>query len=97
VGVLVLVNTVILFQLYQWIDFPSWYHSSIFGYLLSVLFDSAVFLGVLFISYRLVHYLKRFKLIENLITYTSFTRYSFWRRYQLSKLNFWRLYKLGKK
>jgi ferredoxin/flavodoxin len=96
-GIYVLVNTFILFQLYKWLDFPSWYHSSIFGYLLSVLFDSAIFLGCLFISYRIFHYLKRFKLIETLITYTSFTRYSFWRRYQLSKLKFWRAYRLRKK
>lgn len=96
-GVLVLVNTIILFQLYKLIDFPYWYHSSMFGYLLSILFDSYIFLGCLFLSYRIFHYLKRFKFIENLMAYTSLTKYPFWRRYNLRKLTFWRKYRFGKK
>jgi len=97
VGVIILCNSLILYLLYKFIEFPSWYHTSTYGYLISIIFDSIIYLSCLFLSYRFFHYLKRFRLIDNLIAYTSLTKYPFWRRYKLRKLYFWRGYKLGKK
>ncbi|MCF8298192.1 MAG: EFR1 family ferrodoxin [Saprospiraceae bacterium] len=39
----------------------------------------------LFISYKVLHYLMRFRIINNLIAYTSLTKYKFWRRYKAPK------------
>lgn len=44
--------------------------------------ESALFLGLLAVWYRLMHYAMRFKLVERLVVYTSLTKYKFWgRRY----------------
>jgi ferredoxin len=91
-GLLGLVHGVILFRLYRLVELPGWYYNSLAGNLLSFVFDSIVLLGCLFVSYRGLHYLKRFTLIEKLLAYTSLTRYSFWRRYKLRRMKFWKAY-----
>ncbi|MFC2111305.1 EFR1 family ferrodoxin [Bacteroidota bacterium] len=40
---------------------------------------------VMFIAYKALHYLMRFKFFNNLIAYTSLTKYKFWRRYKAPK------------
>jgi ferredoxin len=45
-------------------------------------FESALILLLLLITYRLVHFLKRYRWFDNLITYTSLTKFTFWRRYK---------------
>ena len=40
---------------------------------------------IVFLAYRLLHYLMRFKFFNKIITYTSFTKYKFWRRYKSTK------------
>lgn len=48
--------------------------------------ESALFLGILAIWYRLMHHAMRFKVVERLIVYTSLTKYKFWgRRYKALK------------
>ena len=48
--------------------------------------ESAIFLGLFCISYRISHYLRRFRLIEKIIVYTSLTKFKFWgRRYRALK------------
>lgn len=48
--------------------------------------ESVLFLGILAIWYRLLHYAMRFKFIERLVVYTSLTKYKFWgRRYRALK------------
>jgi Pyruvate/2-oxoacid:ferredoxin oxidoreductase delta subunit len=37
---------------------------------------------LIFLFYRLCHYLLKFRFFNNLIAYTSFTKYKFWRRYK---------------
>lgn len=50
------------------------------------IFESALFLGVLAVWYRLLHYAMRFKLIERLVVYSSLTKYKFWgKRYKAIK------------
>lgn len=44
-------------------------------------------LGIVWIAYKLLHHLMRFKVIDNLVAFTSFTRYHFWRRYKAPGFN----------
>jgi Pyruvate/2-oxoacid:ferredoxin oxidoreductase delta subunit len=54
--------------------------------ILKFFFDTFVFLALLAISYRGIHYCMRFKLFEKLIVYSSLTKYKFWgRRYKALK------------
>jgi hypothetical protein len=53
---------------------------------LGFVLNSALFLGVLAIWYRLLHYAMRLKFVERLVVYTSLTKYKFWgRRYRALK------------
>ncbi len=53
---------------------------------LGFVLESALFLGILAIWYRLLHYAMRFKFVERLVVYTSLTKYKFWgRRYRALK------------
>jgi Pyruvate/2-oxoacid:ferredoxin oxidoreductase delta subunit len=40
---------------------------------------------LIYIAYELTHYLLRFRIFDNLVAYTSFTKYTFWRRYRPAK------------
>jgi len=59
--------------------------SSVFlGYLLSLL-EWAIFLMIVFGGYKLLHYLMKYKTFNRIITYTSLSKYKFWRRYRPGK------------
>lgn len=47
--------------------------------------NTLIFFLCLFISYRLIHFLMRFKPFERVIVYSSLTKFKFWRRYKLPK------------
>jgi Pyruvate/2-oxoacid:ferredoxin oxidoreductase delta subunit len=48
--------------------------------------ETTIFLSATMLSYRMMHYLLRFKLFERLFVYTSLTKYRFWgRRYKAPK------------
>lgn len=47
--------------------------------------NAVIFLLFVFISYRILHFLMKYKIINDLITYTSFSSYKFWRRYKAPK------------
>lgn len=49
--------------------------------------DAAIFLSFVFISYRILHYLMRYKTFNNIISYTFLSSYKFWRRYRAPKNN----------
>ena len=54
--------------------------------LLGFILESAMFLGILAVWYRLLHYAMRIKFVERLVVYTSLTKYKFWgRRYRALK------------
>jgi len=54
--------------------------------LLGFTLESAFFIGILSIFYRLLHYAMRLKILERLVVYTSLTKYKFWgRRYKALK------------
>lgn len=40
---------------------------------------------IVYLSYHLLHFLMRFKIFNKLITFTSFSKYKFWRRYKAPK------------
>jgi ferredoxin/flavodoxin len=50
--------------------------------------SSALFLAMLAVWYRAIHFAMRLRFVERLIVYTSFTKYKFWgRRYRALKAN----------
>ena len=52
------------------------------------IFNTILFLIVLIIWYRIIHFLLRFRFFEGIIVYTSLTKYKFWgRRYKALKTN----------
>lgn len=46
------------------------------------LMNAIIFLIFVFISYRILHFLMRYKFVNTIIAYTSFSKYKFWRRYK---------------
>lgn len=49
------------------------------------LMEMPIFLVFAILSYRILHFLMRFKLINKIIAYTSLSKYKFWRRYRAPK------------
>ena len=47
--------------------------------------NAFIFLIFVFISYRILHFLMRYKFVKKIITYTSFSKYKFCRRYKAPK------------
>ncbi len=47
--------------------------------------DTIILLMFVFISYGIIHFLMRFKFVDRIITYTSLSKYKFWRRYKPPK------------
>ena len=83
IGLIVFNSTVLMRLLYQYFN---QYLFELKNDGLSFLIESGFFLGLLAISYRLVHYALRFKPFEWLMVYTSLTKYKFWgRRYRALK------------
>jgi len=62
-------------------DQPDWK-----SYIFENAFEIVVWLLALWVSYKLLHFLMRFRTFNNLVAYTSFTKYKFWRRYKAPKL-----------
>ena len=75
--------------LYAWIIgsgilvglFPTFFHCWLVEFLL---IDVLLFYGSLFLLYRFQHLLLKNKLIATIISFTSLTRYKFWRRYTIN-------------
>jgi len=57
------------------------YHSMLTKNIWSII-DAFVFLIFVFLSYGILHFLMRFKLVNMIIAYTSLSKYKFWRRYK---------------
>lgn len=49
------------------------------------LMEMLILLVFAILSYRILHFLMRFKLINKIIAYTSLSKYKFWRRYKAPK------------
>ncbi|MGD8779174.1 MAG: EFR1 family ferrodoxin [Ignavibacteria bacterium] len=83
IAMAVFINPVPLFYIYSFFNFHelSEQFPFIFSDTMLFLFDSVVFIGFLILSYRIIHFLLRFKVFEILVVYSSLTKYKFWRRY----------------
>ncbi len=87
--IIIIVNAIILKQLYNYTGINDLLDSNIhpiLGKLSSIILESIIMIGVLFLSYRINHFLLRFSFYEKLIVYSSLTKYKFWRRYRIRKL-----------
>jgi len=49
------------------------------------IFQWTIMLGLFWAGYKMLHYLMRFPTINRIVTYTSFTKWAFWRRYHIPK------------
>lgn len=56
--------------------------TGVVGTLARFVFEAALMLVALFLSYRLLHRGLRFRLVERLVVLTSLTHFRFWRRYR---------------
>ncbi len=62
-----------------------WMNNSSLTRFLSFIFNSLVFIGVVMLSYKGLHFLMRFNFVNKVIKYTSLSTYKFWRRYKPPK------------
>jgi len=46
------------------------------------LITTAIFILLVFLSYRVLHFLMKYKIVNRIITYSSLSKYKFWRRYK---------------
>jgi len=50
------------------------------------LITTLIFIFLIFLSYRGLHYLMKYKITNRIITYSSLSKYKFWRRYKPPKI-----------
>ena len=85
IGMLVLIHATILAYIYQTLNVAeilAEYLPRIVAEITIIIVSSTVYLSVLLLSYRIIHWLMRFKWFERLVLFTSLTHYKFWRRYK---------------
>jgi ferredoxin len=83
IGFSLLFNIVIMSVFYKYIE---QYLFPVENALLRTAIESVLFLSLLALLYRLIHWLMRFRFFERLIVFTSFTKYKWWgRRYKALK------------
>jgi ferredoxin len=88
IGSMILLNSTVLVLIYKYLAVSKYFNitgDSFINSLIRITFESIILFFFLILSYRIVHYLRRFKVFEWIIVYTSFTKYKFWRRYKSSK------------
>jgi len=62
-----------------------WVNQSLITRNLWSIIDAIIYLFFVFVSYRILHFLMRYKFINKIIAYTSLSKYKFWRRYKPPK------------
>jgi len=77
-----LVISPLLIELLDFLGVWDLLNRSVFTQKVWSLLYAFIFLVFVFISYRIVHFLMRYKLFNKIITYTSLSKYTFWRRYK---------------
>lgn len=79
----IMINSVLLAGLYSVFPIGKWpLAGSFLSTMIRVTVEWLIALGVILFTYRLVHFLKRFRWFDYVITYTSLTKIKFWRRYK---------------
>lgn len=87
-GVLVLINMVIAAAVYTYIENNSEMKSLIIikdNFWVNQIFQMSLTFIVFILSYRIIHFLRRFKLFAWAVEYTSLTKLKRWRRYKAPK------------
>ena len=85
-----IIGSVILFYTFIMVNIYTYMGSSIIektltNSIIRIIFENILLLLFIILSYRIVHFLLKFKFFEWIIVHTSFTKYKFWRRYRTSK------------
>jgi hypothetical protein len=88
IGLLILLNTLFQSFVYIWLlnHNLNWFSNETrYGFIWRMFFETVVTFIALVLSYRVIHYLRRFKIFDWIITYTSLTKLKFWGRYKPPK------------
>lgn len=88
IGLLILLNTIMQSIVYKLLLNQNilWFsRGAKYGRILRLFLETVITFIALFISYWMIHYLRRIKAFDMLITYTSLTVYKFWGRYKPSR------------
>ncbi|MFZ4740728.1 MAG: EFR1 family ferrodoxin [Bacteroidales bacterium] len=76
-------SMIILVVFYKYFDL---YVFHLENAIIKMLVESILFIALNTLWYRIIHYLMRFKIVERIIVFTSFTKYKWWgRRYKALK------------
>ena len=62
-----------------------WINRSVITENIWSLINAFIFLVFVFISYRILHFLMRYRIVNRIVAYTSLSKYKFWRRYMAPK------------
>lgn len=83
--IILVLNAAVLVSLNRWIDMGGMLESvlpfSLAKYA-DFIFNNAILLAMMFVAYRVMHFLLQFSIFERLFVLTSFTHWNFWRRYR---------------
>jgi len=67
----------------KYLGILDWIYQSVITRNLWTIIDAAIFLVFVFMSYRILHFLMRYKFVNRIVTFTSLSSYKFWRRYKV--------------
>jgi ferredoxin len=83
IGYMVLFSSILMVAFYKYFDL---YFPKLENSLLGEVVETVLFLLLLALFYRIVHYLMRFRFVERIMVYTSLTKLKWWgRRYKALK------------
>jgi ferredoxin len=84
--VIFLLSGVVLIKLNKWLGLPDFFDrifpGKIAGYI-EFAVDNIILVMMIFVAYRILHFLLRYRFFERLFVYTSLTHLKFWRRYRV--------------
>ena len=83
--ILTLVISPLLIALLNYINLQELVGRSVITENIWFLINTFIFIMFIFLSYRILHFLMRYKFVNRIIAYTSFSNYKFWRRYKSPK------------
>lgn len=84
-----LFNSVIFYLIVNHLDPLKWFQKVFTNGVVNFIFfifQSILFIGFFIFTYRIMHFLLRFRIFERVLVYTSLTQYKFWRRYDFKKI-----------
>lgn len=88
-SILILISSLIISPLLvvglKYLNFLGWVNQSTITRNLWTFVDTVIFLLFFFLSYRILHFLMRYKIVNKIIAHTSLSKYKFWRRYRAPK------------